>query len=206
MERPGIPFADHPDISFFYTGENKWKAEALGQVIDLKHGTPLTFELFDQTDWIFVSNQSFDTTEDLGLVASEAYFEIYLSGDEERFSVKIKGEDWEMDLGDRVHLYIVLALIRKKLEDHEAGYVQEDQGWLEMEELTQIMSREFRKEVDAYNVNLQIHRLRKQLAKMNPYGYLFTDIIERRKGVLRLAHPYFRLKKEAEVLGEVLPP
>ena len=202
MMRDGIPFPDDDDISFYFTGDHRWRAEQAGKVIDLQDGTTLNWK--DEA-WVFVENDIMDDTEDYGVIVSSSYFRIELSADEERITVKVMGKDWALDLGERVHHYLLLALVRKRLLDRGQGYASADQGWLLMETLMKDMSKEFLKEVDEYQVNLQIHRLRKQLVKLQPYGYLFSSIIERRRGELRFAHKYFQIVKEGEVLAAALP-
>ena len=67
------------------------------------------------------------------------------------------------------------------------------------------MSKEFQREIDEYQVNTQVYRIRKLLLSLRPYGNLFTGVIERRTGELRFAHPFFRIEKEGRPLGEILP-
>lgn len=200
--RPGIPQAQDNTTSFFYLQEAGWCAEQKGQTITLEQGTKLCLA---DTDWIFVDNQALEETVGYGKVVSEAYLQFTLSPDEERINVRICSPGWQMDLGERVHNYLLLSLARKKLADGAEGYASPDQGWILMEDLIADMSKEFLKEVDAYQVNLQIHRLRKQLLQLEPYGYLFSNMVERRKGELRFVHPFFEIVKDSETLYAFLP-
>lgn len=196
----GIPFPSAPEVSFYFTSHNRWRAETKGSIIDLMQGTQLHFS---QEDWIFIENSVLDDTLDYGLIVSTAYFKFILSEDEERLSVQIVGNGWQLNLGERVHNYLLLVLVRKRLRDSREGASSHDIGWLEMEALTKDMGREFRKEVDAYQVNLQIYRLRQQLLQMEPYGYLFSNVVERRKGELRFNHRYFKVVKWGEIQEEI---
>jgi len=65
-----------------------------------------------------------------------------------------------------------------------------------MDDLYEALSKELLKEVDAYYINTLIHRLRKNLINLPPYGFLFANIVERKKGKLRFGLPNFEIEKE----------
>ncbi|MEM7038249.1 MAG: FHA domain-containing protein, partial [Bacteroidota bacterium] len=169
--RTGIDMPNHPDISFYIDANFCWQAEMAGMVVELKNGARLKL---DGKDWKFVENLSFESTLNLGVSVNGAVFRLLLSPDEERITAEIDGGDWKMNMGDRVHNYLILMLARRRFEDHQAGLHARDQGWTDMETLTKDMGREFQKEVDEYQVNLHIYRIRKQLLGLKPYGYMFT--------------------------------
>ncbi len=197
-----LPNDENPELSVYFDKDNKWIAELEGRTFSLEHGTIFHF---NNEEWMFIENIGMDETLDHGHVINQAYFQFNLSADEERINVKIVTTDLKMDLGERVHNYLLLVLARKKLNDIQAGYVYSDQGWIDVEELMENMGREFRKEIDEYILNLQIHRIRKQLIELEPYGYLFSNIIERRRGKIRFAHKFFQLFKEEQLVGEIIP-
>lgn len=196
---PGFPNPDNQNMSFFYSHDHRWKLESAGEQIDLNHGTILRY---NDDDWRFVENEVLDETVNYGSVAENAFFQFNLSADEERISVKIVVNELELDLGERVYHYLLLALARQRLAHDEMDYVFADQGWMSIDDLTRDMSKEFRKEIDAYYLNLQIYRLRKQLLEMEPLGYMFSNIIERRKGEIRFAYQNFKIVKEDICIGK----
>lgn len=201
--RPGIPFLDHPELSVYFSPGNCWQLERAGTIVDLEDGVTLHFE---DMDWNFYENGiQFRTPPSKQAFLANSYFVFTLSEDEERIHLAIKSSNWELDLGERIHHYMLLALVRKIAADHEVGVSGENQGWMEVADLIYDMSREFRKEMDEYKVNLQLHRFRVQLKAGEPYGYWFTDCITRRKGRIRFAYPYFKIVKDSRTLFEVLP-
>ncbi len=200
--RPGISSPEHPGISFYLGSDNRWKAELMGMVIDLVDGAKL--KLGDE-ELIFRENDGFTTTLNLGARYSRAIFAILLSPDEERIAIEIRDGDWIMDMGERVHNYLLLLLARKRLADQKAGFHDRDQGWMDVETVVSDMSKEFQKTMDEYQINLQIFRIRKQLLNLKPFGYLFSNVIERRKGEMRFAQPYIQIWKEGEVLDGFTP-
>lgn len=204
-QQTGIPTPEPIGISFFYTPDHRWRAEKAGKVIALEHGTALNFSQLNQDNWTFVENEFLDETTDKGNIVRSSYFQLYLSEDEERIQIKLMSPGRSIDLGDRAHNYMLLALVRQRASDRNQGKVKDDQGWVSLESLTDEMSRETRKLIDQHAVNLQIHRLRKQLLNISPHGYLFSHLIERRRGELRFAHPYYQLIKAGEIVVEDLP-
>ncbi|OED39574.1 hypothetical protein AB832_03960 [Flavobacteriaceae bacterium (ex Bugula neritina AB1)] len=188
------------EITFFCTKDLQWKVEKEGKVIDLVHGLKLHF---NNEEWMFIENTNIDETLDYGHIINQSYFQFTLSADEERIQVKIITNELELDLGERVHNYLLLALARKRLIDSDLEYVFNDQGWIDIDVLASDMSKEFNKEIDDYYLNVQIHRLRKQLNGLLPYGYLFSNIVERRKKEIRFAHPYFKIQKEGKNIGGI---
>ncbi len=195
-----FPDTKKPEI-LIYPEDTIWKLEKNGEAIDLVQGEVYNI---DNEEYVFVENNILEDTMDNGHVVNNAYFQFILSSDEEHIRIKIITQNQELDLGERVHNYILLALARKRLNDVNKGYVLRDQGWITIASLLKDMSREFGKELDVYYLNLKIYRLRKQLLETKPYGYLFSNVIERRYGEIRLAHAYFQILKEEECIGEVL--
>lgn len=195
-----FPDDEKPEV-LIYPGDATWKLEKNGEALDLVQG-----EVYDVDNekYVFVENNILEDTMDNGHVVNNAYFQFTLSSDEEHIRIKIITQNQELDLGERVHNYILLALARKRLIDVKIDHVLGDQGWITIDDLLKDMSREFGKELDVYYLNLKIYRLRKLLLETKPYGYLFSNIIERRYGEIRLAHRYFQILKEEECIGEVL--
>ncbi len=195
-----LPSEEQPEV-LLYPENQGWKLDKNGDILDLIHNQIYNIQ---NINYKYVSNEIFDETIDNGVLTKNAFFQFSLSADEEHIRIKIITQGHELDLGERVHNYLLLALARKKLDDVEAGCVSDDQGWIAIDDLLADLSKEFRKPVDVFNLNLQIHRLRKLLMDTKPYGYLFCNVIQRRIGEIRLAHPYFQIMKEDECVGELL--
>ncbi len=189
------------DIHIYCAKNRQWKAEKEGKTIPLTQGVTLHF---NNDEWVFIENQWIDDIIDYGHIVKEAYYQFILSADEEHITIQIISNTLVLDLGTRVHNYLLLSLARKRLSDVSNGYSENDQGWFSIEEIAYDLSKEFSKEIDAYYINLQIYRIRKHIAKIEPYGYLFANVIERKNGFIRFSHPYLKLIKENESIGEIL--
>ncbi len=193
--------ADIPDASFFYSSDGQWNAETQEGIFTLKHDQVVTL---NGQNWVYIENKVLDETVDTNQLIMRSYFQFVLSPDEEHIFLSLVISNQKYHLGERTFNNLLLALARKRLADYEDGYEFNDQGWVTTESLSSYMSREMMKDVDQYYLNLQIHRMRKQLIKLKPFGYLFSGIVERRLGELRFAHRYFQIMKEKQLLGEII--
>jgi DNA-binding response OmpR family regulator len=137
-------------------------------------------------------------------ITKNARFEVFLSMDEENILSRIRINDLVLNLGERVYNHLLLLLVREKKVDIEAGLNRKLSGWVHMESISNALSKELLKDVDNYYINIQIHRLRKHLMSLEPYGYLFTNIIEREKGKLRFNMDNFKIIKGKDLVAEPL--
>ncbi len=196
-----ISNSTNPEILFYYSNEGEWKAELKDKIIELTNNQLI---YFNEENWIFIQNEILDETIDYGKIVHQAYFQFELSCDEEHIKIKIINNDFELNLGSRAHNYLLLSLARKRLEDTKLNLSEDELGWIDLDDVTNDVSKELRKEVDMYYLNLQIHRLRKQLIELKPYGYRFSNVIERRNGEIRFSYPYLKIIKNVEIAGEIL--
>lgn len=187
------PNEESPEVSFYRTPDTKWHADNGLQTIALTHGQS---HFFADKEWYFYENEVLDQTLCIPDISVDTCFLFSLSMDEEAVAIKIQINDLELDLGQHAYNQVLLALARKRQADLEKGYQEAEQGWISMEKLTVILGKELLKEIDNYYVNLQIHRLRKRLMELNPFGHLLSNVIERRNGELRFEHNNFRINKE----------
>jgi len=194
---PLYPNDEKPIVSFYLSKAMTWAADNEDTTEELVHGQQYSFG--DQ-DWIFFENEPLEDTLDNVNIISQASLECNLSADEESVEVKFIINDLELNLGERVYNYLLLFLARRRVEDSQAGSNLEEQGWMFVEDLLKQLSKELLKEVDVYYFNIMIHRLRSHLKNLKPYGHLFSNIIERKRGKLRLNHPKIRILKENQEL------
>lgn len=184
-----FPNEKNPDIEFYYTNR-RWKAEKAGETFELHHRQ--TFE-YKGRKWMFVENELEDTTVDNQHIKEHAHFIFTLSADQERINIQIVSENMKMNLGNRTYNHILLLLAQQCQKDIGNGLQHKDQGWMTVEELTQKLSREEMRQVDQYNLNTRIRRLRQDLLKLPPYGSQFVSVLERRKGQIRFNHPLIEI-------------
>ncbi len=188
------------EITFYCTKDLQWKVEKEGEVIDLVHGLKLHF---NNEEWMFIENTNISEALDYGHILNQSYFQFILSADEERIQIKIMINELELDLGEYKHNYLLLALAKKRLIDADLEYIFDDQGWIDIDVLASDMSKVFNKKIDSSYLNVEIQKLRKQLNTLVPYGYLFSNIVERRGKELRFSHPYFKIQKDSECIGSI---
>ena len=188
------------DVSFFLDRRQYWHMETDTATYKLQHGTVV---IVKGRRWQYVQNEVIEETLDNGQLIKSAYFQFDLSHDEEHviLSVFINGHHY--NIGERTYNQLLLALARIRLKDWENGLAFEQQGWISTEQIIEMLSREIMRKVDQYYLNLQIHRLRKQLMSLKPYGYLLSGAIERQRGEIRFAHPAFEILKNGKVLRKV---
>ena len=110
-----------------------------------------------------------------------------VSLDEEHVWLAIGDENQQLDLGERSHHYTLLTLARLRLADAKRRLDVHAQGWVELERLAKMLG------IDPGHLNIQIFRLRKQLALALPCGSRLPDLVERRRGALRFGNMRFSI-------------
>lgn len=196
-----LPNDRQPLVSFYKSVNKKWIAETNERAIVLTHGTRVQV---DGEQWEFIENSISSETQDFGQVKHNAYLKFNLSPTEEDIRLKLVADGLEYDIGRRSYNYLLLALARKRLKDRSQGFGTDDQGWFSTERLKKEVGKELAREIDEYYLNLQIYRLRKHFVEMQQFGNLFSHIIERRKGELRIAFPQLKIYKDNSCIGEIM--
>lgn len=196
------PNENDPEVSFYRSEDARWKIDTGTETLELKDGNHY---YFGELEWLFIENESLDPTLDTADVTRQAVIELHLSADEEDVGIKIRVNDLVMDLDARVSHYLVLVLVRRKLADISNHQMRmEEAGWMTMEEVFIVLRKELlNPEIDAYYVNLQIHRLRKQLMELKPYGSLFSDLIIRKSGKMQFRYTKVKVIKSGEIISRL---
>lgn len=180
-------------LTIFKNSKQKWVLDNEKEERELIHGEKY---IIHDNSYKFIENDCLSKTVLNTDITKNACFQLSISNDEEHITSKIKINDLELDLGNRVFNHLLLYLIREKQKDVNSGINGESCGWVYMENLTKNLSKELLKEVDDYYINTQIHRLRKNLMNLPPYGFLFANIIERKKGQLRFGLTKYEIERE----------
>jgi len=188
-----IPKGNNPKWIFFQNKDQKWVMDDQIEERILIHKERY---LINGAMYQFIENEILSDTLLNTDITKNACFQLRISIDEESITSKIKINDLEIDLGNRVFNHLLLHLARVKQQDLNFGLNDQLCGWVDMDDLYEALSKELLKEVDAYYVNTLIHRLRKNLINLPPYGFLFANIVERKKGKLRFGLPNFEIEKE----------
>ncbi|SED15481.1 FHA domain-containing protein [Tenacibaculum sp. MAR_2009_124] len=184
------------EILFYYSSNMSWKAETVSYSIEFEHEKKYRL---NNEDWLFIENEPLNATVDTRNLVDQAEFQFKISEDEESVHVNIMIDGLELNLGERSHHHLLLILARKRFSDSKEDLPTNNDGWVNVDGLVSQLSKELYKSVDEYYINILIHRFRKQLFGLKPYGYLFSEVIERKKGKIRFAHPLFNISKESQL-------
>ena len=188
--------SQNEETLFYYSNNMRWKAETISTTIEFEHEK---IYQFNNNDWLFIENEPLNATLDTRNLVDQSEFIFKVSEDEESVNLSIMIDGLKLNLGERRHHYLLLILARKRFSDSKEDLLMNNNGWVNVETLVTQLSKELYKSVDEYYINVLIHRFRKQLFSIKPCGYLFTEVIERKKGKIRFAHPSFKISKETDL-------
>ncbi|OWQ48461.1 hypothetical protein CDL60_06130 [Roseateles noduli] len=137
----------------------------------------------DGRRWRFHSGAG-QITEEVSTSAASAVpaclarFDVSL--DEEHVKLRLNHGGHELDLGERTHHYVLLVLARLRIDDQARGLAAPDQGWVYQDRLSRMLG------LDPAHLNIQIFRLRRQLAQALGQDLAPPALIQRRRGELRM--------------------
>ncbi|NRA52960.1 MAG: FHA domain-containing protein [Gammaproteobacteria bacterium] len=134
-----------------------------------------------------------NTVQEIDSDIEQYTFTFYLSLDEEKTQLRLESQNMQIDLDIRNHHYLTLLLARYRAADIKKGIDGYNQGWVEVEQLSQDLG------IDQLHINIQIHRARKQLVDSLEQGIIFDDLIQRKKGSIRLGCNQFTIYKGKEL-------
>lgn len=136
-------------------------------------------------DWKFLLIAEDDVTTVVSAnqtTINDVVFRFDLSQDEESARLTLIHNGIKIDLGERSHHYLLVHLLRHKL--------QSDTGWLD----NQLLMKELG--LEETHLNIQIFRARKQVASSLDEVAEHKKLIERRRGALRAGFDNFEIYKE----------
>ena len=114
--------------------------------------------------------------------------------DEEHIRLKgVTDNGQTLDLGERVHHYLLLILARQRQHDAEQGFDKSSQGWIEMTSLCTMLG------LEQTHINIHIFRARKQLQSLIPQPLDTVDFIERRSGSIRFRYAHYTIYRGSQV-------
>jgi hypothetical protein len=159
---------------------------------------------FGNQNWCFVQMADVAATMD-AVVATRApcgsrptlHFNVSL--DEEHVHLQMRDRSHLLDLGERSHHYALLILARLRLADTQRHLDSHAHGWVELERLAKMLG------LDPGHLNIQIFRMRKQLALAMPRSAQVPELIERRRGSLRFGGLGFRITRGTQLEADYDP-
>lgn len=190
-----LPSEENPQITLYRLDQGRWICETETKTTELYNEDTITC---NTESWEFIYNEpAEETIEYTSSNRKENYFEFSITPDEESVVLTFIENGNKIDLEERVHHYILLILARLRLEDHNKKEAPEDQGWIDIDKLLEMLN------IDKNNFNIQIFRIRKQLDKVLPHLNLSTSLVERRAQKIRLGYPNFTIKGGCGLKGSM---
>lgn len=186
-----LPDDRTPDISIYISHAGQWVCENEKGVVPLNNGDIVAY---GREAWQFFCAESVDVTVERECTKN-IRFCFCVSHDEEHVSLKIAHGQNTIDLGERAHHYLLLTLARQRLKDAETGLDQETQGWIELDQLSDMLN------LEASHLNIQIFRARKQVNGALPELSSLPPVVERRVGSLRFGYSDFQIMRGSGIEG-----
>jgi hypothetical protein len=121
-----------------------------------------------------------------------------VSRDEEHvdLSAACCGQEW--NLGERVHHYPLLLLVRLRAQDQRRGVAPDSAGWVSSADLAKMLG------MDAAHLHIQMFRMRRQFNAALPPAQHRLVVVERRRGQIRAASMSVRIEQGTSVQLEEL--
>ncbi len=192
-----LPDEENPEISLYISERGQWLCERTDGVTPLNDGDVISH---GQHLWKFHCAEAIEITPvqiDRPDSADDMAFRFDVSLAEEHIFLKLTRGDATFDLGERAHHYLLLTLARRRLDDMQDQVDANEQGWIDLEDLSHLL------DLDPPHLNIQIHRARKQIAKLELELSYLPQVVERRVGSVRFGCPSFTIVRGSEMEGVV---
>ena len=168
-----MPDASDPAISIYRGRDGDWVSESEGAVERIADGSEIVAK---GRRFALYLPDTLAATWEAGMTAPRidaVTLRFAVSSDEEYVRLALLHPGDEIDLGARVHHYVLLTLARVLLRDREAGAPASAQGWVYQDDLSQML------DMDEKHVNVAVFRCRQQLGAVGVLDA--AAIVERRK-------------------------
>ncbi|MET0410974.1 MAG: FHA domain-containing protein [Polyangiaceae bacterium] len=183
-----LPDTEAPELALFQNGAGEWVLDKNGEHRTLGAGD--TFSVGGETYRLMLSERIDETAQAPELYnASPPHLIFDVSDNEEHVRLQVRVGPDLVELGERSHHYCLLTLARLRLLDAQAGSATTEHGWCNCDELAAMLRIEL-----AY-LNIQIHRARQQLMSSAPAAAELCNLVERRRGELRLGELSFEIRR-----------
>jgi len=190
-----LPDTYAPELSLFEIQPGQWQLEGHGEANTLAHGD--TFGLNGRRYRLFVPGQT-NETQTSGQRNRSPLLSFRVSLNEEHTWLQVRGGRAQADLGERSHHYTLLTLARLRLADARSGLDPIAQGWVPADKLARMLG------MVPTHLNIQIFRARDQLLNALPTIDTLSNVVERRRGELRLGPLNFEIYRGAQFEGQWL--
>ena len=167
-----LPDSEHPEVTLYQGVDGRWVLEGEQGTVALEEQQVIAA---GGRRWRLRFPAGIEETVDAGSVAprlSGGQLRFRVSPDEEHVQVTLQSGSASLDLEERVHHYLLLTLARLYETDRGEGVDAGSCGWVHQQSLSGMLR------IEDSQINLQIYRIRRQLAQAGVLGA--PGIIERR--------------------------
>ena len=202
LERSNLlPQGEHAEVSIHCAEQGRWMCTTPQGSWVLEDGDEIRFS--NQT-WCFIAAQEVTSTMEAMVGAApcirpRTILHFNVSLDEEHVHLQVQEGDRPFDLGERTHHYALLTLARLRWADAQRHRDSQAHGWVDLERLAKMLG------VEPGHLNIQIFRMRKQLALALPGETHAPELIERRRGSLRFGTLCFRILRGTQLEADFDP-
>ncbi len=194
-----LPDEATPELSLYMSDDGQWMCEDKSGPKRLGDGDIVRL---GNDIWQFYCSDSVDATLEASdknySTLEQVSFEFRVSLDEEHVFLSLDTKKTKYDLGERTHHYLLLTLARQRLKDSQSGYDPNEQGWIELSQLSSMLG------LEPSHLNIQIFRARKQVSEALSETMNLPQVVERRKGDVRFAFSSFRIMRGSTLEGELI--
>lgn len=192
-----LPNDTTAELAIFQAEHGQWMLDREDEVRALRPGETL---LVAGCSYRFVvSAEIEDTAGQAGTPEQAPLLRFCLSDNEEHAHLTVHRGGEVIDLGERIHHYCLVTMARQRLRDAKRDLPRGSQGWLFTNELAKLLR------IDVMHLNLQIFRARNQLIEALPNAAPTSNIVERRRGSLRLGDIAFEIVRGDATEGRYDP-
>lgn len=181
-----LPNEDRPVTSIHFSNACQWMLDDLDGTRAINDGDQVHV---DGKVWRLALPKPLGTTMAVTHHAISApvlpTFDFLVSQNEEHIRLSAQFGGKEIDFGERAHHYSLLTLARRRFADHQRGLDALAQGWLGVDQLSKMLG------IEPSHLNIQLFRARSQIMGAQREEHTLPDLIERRRGEVRLrAYPF----------------
>ncbi|HVZ32809.1 MAG TPA: FHA domain-containing protein, partial [Polyangiaceae bacterium] len=192
-----LPNLEDPALAIFQDAAGGWVVDRDGELRSLAHGDAV--HVRGVTYRLMVVERADETAEGADALHCPLHLVFDVSADEEHVRLQLKQGTRSIELGERSHHYCLVTLARHRVEDARSGVAANLQGWRECDELAAMLG------IDVAYLNIQIHRARQQLMASAPGAAQLCQLIERRRGGLRLGELSFEIRQGSHLRDRYRP-
>ena len=192
-----LPDAHAPELSLYEAEPGQWLLEQHGESHPLRDGDAL---VVGGTRYRLLVANEIDDTHAVLQPVEPPQLSFRLSLDEEHTWLQVRCGPHQADLGERSHHYALVTLARQRLADAREGIDPEAQGWIASAKLARMLGME------PTHLNIQMFRARDQLMNALPTISALSQVIERRRGGLRLGAVGIEIHRGSQLEGRWPPP